>query len=63
MQSWLFAMQYLKSYLYTCAGADSVKYKIHTVIKYTVIVAYAAVLIYLEWRYETDLKKYYEKED
>jgi hypothetical protein len=46
MQSWLFAMQYLKSYLYTCTGADSVKYKIHTVIKYTVIVFYAAVVIY-----------------
>ncbi len=60
MQSWLFAMQYFKSYLYTCAGADSVKYKIHTVIKYTVIVAYAAVLIYFEWRFKTAFEKYYE---
>ncbi len=47
MQSWLFAMQYLKSYLYTCNGGDSPVYKIHTGVKYTVIVAYAAVMIYL----------------
>jgi hypothetical protein len=61
MQSWLFAMQYFKSYLYTCAGADSVKYKIHTVIKYTVIVAYAAVLIYFEWRLLPALEKFNDK--
>jgi hypothetical protein len=47
MQSWLFAMQYLKSYLYTCKGGNSRVYKIHTAVKYAVIVAYAAVLISL----------------
>ena len=48
IQSWLFAMQYLKSYLYTFKGGDSLVYKIHTAVKFTVIVAYAAVLISLE---------------
>ena len=60
MQSWLFAMQYFKSYMYTCTDADSIKYKIHTVIKYTVIVAYTAVLIYLNRRAQTAYEKYVE---
>jgi hypothetical protein len=60
MQSWLFAMQYFKSYLYTCAGADSVKYKIHTLVKYTVIVAYTAVIIYFWWRAHTAYAKLFE---
>ncbi len=59
IQSWLFAMQYFKSYLYTCAGADSVKYKIHSVVKYTVIFSYATVLIYFRSREHTALEKLY----
>ncbi len=61
IQSWLFAMQYLKSYLYTCASADSPKYKIHTIIKYSVIVAYAAALIYFRcWLQKTYAKYEYQ---
>jgi hypothetical protein len=41
-------MKYFKSYLYTNTGADSIKYKIHTGVKYTVIVAYTAVIVYFE---------------
>ncbi len=58
IQSWLFAMQYLKSYLFTCAGGDSVIYKIHTLIKYTVIVAYSAVMIYFKWRSQPSWQQY-----
>ncbi len=60
IQSWLFAMQYLKSYLYTCAGADSAVYKIHTIVKYLVIVGYSAVIIYFRWYKKPALEKYYE---
>jgi hypothetical protein len=60
MQSWLFAMQYLKSYLYTCAGPDSVVYKIHTIVKYLVIVGYAAVLIYFKWCEKPAYEKCFE---
>lgn len=52
IQSWLFAMQYLKSYLYTCVGGDSQVYKIHTVVKYIVTITYAVVLIYFDWRFQ-----------
>ena len=57
MQSWLFGMQYLKSYLYTYAGGDSIVYKIHTGVKYTVIVAYAIAIIYFGWRAQIALEK------
>ncbi len=60
IQSWLFAMQYLKSYLYTCAGADSAVYKIHKIVKYFVIVEYATVMIYFRWNSETAYEKYIE---
>ncbi len=61
MQSWFFAMQYFKSYLYTCASADSIKYKIHTVVKYTIIVAYVAVLIYFTSRVQSSYRKFDKK--
>ncbi len=54
-------MQYLKSYLYTCAGEDSVVYKIHTIVNYSVNVGYAAVMIYFKWCSETANEKYNEK--
>ena len=60
MQSWLFGMQYLKSYFYTCVGADSVVYKIHTIVKYLVIVGYAAVLIYFKWHEKPAYEKFIE---
>ena len=50
VQSWLFAMQYLQSYLYTCKGGESIAYKIHTVVKFAVIFFYAAAIIYFKWR-------------
>jgi hypothetical protein len=53
-------MQYLKSYLYTCAGADSAVYKIHKIVKYFVIVEYATVMIYFRWNSETAYEKYIE---
>ncbi len=53
IQSWLFAMQYLKSYLYTCMSGDSLVYKIHTVVKYLIIATYITVLVYLKWQAKT----------
>ena len=50
MQSWLFAMQYLKSYLYTFVNANSVVYKIHTFIKYFLIGTYTTIMIYFRCR-------------
>ncbi len=58
IQSWLFAMQYFKSYLYTCAIENSLKYKIQSIIKKTVIITYATVLIYLKSREQIALEQY-----
>ncbi len=58
IQSWLFAMQYLKSYLYTCVGAKSVVYKIHTFAKYFGVLFYVTLLIILRWKEQCAWKTY-----
>lgn len=51
-------MQYLKSYLYTFVGPDSIVYKVHTFVKYFVIAAYIALLAYFKWLEVTAYDKY-----
>jgi hypothetical protein len=58
IQSWLFAMQYLKSYLYTFVSAKSVVYKIHTFVKYFGVLFYVSLLICLRWKEQCALNKY-----
>ena len=54
-------MQYLKSYLYTFVGGDSIIYKIHTLFKYIGIVAYAIIMIYFKWQEKPAYKKVIQK--
>ena len=61
IQSWIFAMQYFKSYLYTCVSGGSVVYTITAIVKYTVIVIYAAVMISFRVLQKNAHEKLYEK--
>ncbi len=63
MQSWLFGMQYLKSYLYTFVGPDSIVYKIHTFVKYFVILTYIALLTYFKLLEGSAYNKYLDQTD
>jgi hypothetical protein len=63
IQSWLFGMQYLKSYLFTFLNSDSLVYKIHTFMKYFVIAAYLALLAYFKWLESTAYDKYLDQLD
>jgi hypothetical protein len=53
VQSWLFAMKYLKSYLFVEYNISSQVFKIHMWVTWIVIVLYLTTFVLLRWRVET----------